>query len=230
MVGEGFRSLGSIHSHCSISAGQSGTDHEDEIRQDGIHITIGKIDENPYDIHCRFVFYGVSYKYNISEWIKEADWVRYVPKNIRKDAFEKYLLTLQPAPYPERWDKNVRKKDYNYSLFGKKEDKDCEDTIKSEKMYDIISHILDWYNVGAKELTDIWTSRHHKNVGKNELDELVLGECNELLKEYKITEFEFSKFLDEYDANRFVYSNESPMQDYSDIDPRIKEGYDAYDY
>jgi len=41
-IPKGYISMGTIHSHCDSSAFQSGTDHQDELIQIGIHITLGK--------------------------------------------------------------------------------------------------------------------------------------------------------------------------------------------
>lgn len=45
---------GTIHSHCDVSAFQSGTDKSDEESSPGIHITIGKIISDKIDLHVRF--------------------------------------------------------------------------------------------------------------------------------------------------------------------------------
>lgn len=44
---EGYRLIGDIHSHCGFGAFHSGVDREDEDGADGIHITIGNVN-NPY--------------------------------------------------------------------------------------------------------------------------------------------------------------------------------------
>jgi hypothetical protein len=45
---------GTCHSHCNMGAFQSGTDKSDEQNSPGVHITIGKIDEQEIDVHVRF--------------------------------------------------------------------------------------------------------------------------------------------------------------------------------
>jgi len=46
--------FGTVHHHCSSSAFQSGTDHTDELDREGLHFTIGNLDE-PFnlDVHLR---------------------------------------------------------------------------------------------------------------------------------------------------------------------------------
>lgn len=52
----GYECVGSIHSHCTMSAFQSGTDKDDEFGTgDGFHVTIGKMNDSVMDIHCRSV-------------------------------------------------------------------------------------------------------------------------------------------------------------------------------
>lgn len=45
-LSKGYQLAGTIHSHGSMSAFHSGTDHKDEEKFDGLHITVGKVD-NP---------------------------------------------------------------------------------------------------------------------------------------------------------------------------------------
>lgn len=51
---EGWLYFGTVHHHCSGSAFQSHVDMTNEQDQDGIHITVGKMDETVHDLHCRF--------------------------------------------------------------------------------------------------------------------------------------------------------------------------------
>lgn len=46
--------IGTIHSHCNFGAYHSGTDQHDANDHDGIHITIGKVDQNPPEIAVMF--------------------------------------------------------------------------------------------------------------------------------------------------------------------------------
>jgi len=61
-VMEGYRVAGTIHSHGSMSAFHSGTDEKDEANFDGVHITIGKVDEVRHDLALSVVCGGVRYK------------------------------------------------------------------------------------------------------------------------------------------------------------------------
>lgn len=59
---EGYRVAGTIHSHGAMSAFHSGTDEKDEANFDGVHITIGKVDEARHDLALSVVCAGVRYK------------------------------------------------------------------------------------------------------------------------------------------------------------------------
>jgi hypothetical protein len=52
-IPEGYIAFGTVHHHCTASAFQSGVDTADEKNVDGLHITIGNLDQPKYDIHCR---------------------------------------------------------------------------------------------------------------------------------------------------------------------------------
>ena len=48
--GEDFHLVGTIHSHCNFSAFHSGTDTYDEDTEDGIHITLGHVDQDEFSM------------------------------------------------------------------------------------------------------------------------------------------------------------------------------------
>ena len=59
---EGEFFAGTIHSHPTFGAHQSGVDKNDEDGFDGIHLTFGLLDRTSFiDLHERFVFAGVTY-------------------------------------------------------------------------------------------------------------------------------------------------------------------------
>lgn len=60
----GYLPFGTVHHHCSIGAFQSGTDTADEVKQNGIHITVGKLADPVFDIHIRF--YLNSHKFDVN--------------------------------------------------------------------------------------------------------------------------------------------------------------------
>lgn len=58
---KGYVLNGTLHHHCSISSFQSGTDEADEKASNGLHITVGKLEDKSADYHSRFVLNKVTY-------------------------------------------------------------------------------------------------------------------------------------------------------------------------
>ncbi len=72
--------IGTLHSHCDMSAYHSGTDTHDEESIDGIHVTFGKFRKKPgykgFDISAEVAINGTRFGLNIVDWlggIKEID-------------------------------------------------------------------------------------------------------------------------------------------------------------
>ena len=61
MERRGYDFAGTGHHHSSMSAFQSGTDHADEIKQPGLHFTIGKLNGNTAELHTRFTIRETQY-------------------------------------------------------------------------------------------------------------------------------------------------------------------------
>ena len=96
-----FIQIGSIHDHCAGSAFQSGTDHGDEINFDGIHITLGKLDKEELDTHCRVILDKRMMKDEIGNWIDLPESFKEIPPSLRKMVSEKMPLLAglgQPVP------------------------------------------------------------------------------------------------------------------------------------
>jgi len=70
----GFQEAGTIHSHCDAGAFASGTDDHDEITQNVVHITLGKINgKETVEIHGRVVFRKIKYPtIHWNEWMDEC--------------------------------------------------------------------------------------------------------------------------------------------------------------
>lgn len=106
---EGYYQAGSIHSHPSFSAFQSGTDLRDEITFDGIHVTIGHITRENPEIDVRLCASGSIYKldHTKKEGIiieKEDDtqipkeWIKKVSKVIQAGFNQKSLTKNYQVP------------------------------------------------------------------------------------------------------------------------------------
>jgi hypothetical protein len=112
--------FGTVHHHCSTGAFQSGTDETNEQDQDGLHITIGNMDnKEKYDIHGRFYRKGLVIKNENLDmsWFWDVEAIRaqcpeafrqYLPADwANKQA--RRLMTIPPAviSFPDRWKQNV---------------------------------------------------------------------------------------------------------------------------
>jgi hypothetical protein len=72
-LGADFHSIGSIHHHCNAGAFQSGTDYADEIKQNGLHVTVGCFNQPFADFHARISFRRVMYeRVRLSQWFEEV--------------------------------------------------------------------------------------------------------------------------------------------------------------
>jgi len=103
----GFRCLGTIHHHCSTSAFQSSTDHEDESRFNGLHVTFGKMKDKKADVHARYVHKGTTY----------------MVTTLLDQFFEDTSFSLEIADnlYPKEWDTRfVKRQTYPLKTLKKK--------------------------------------------------------------------------------------------------------------
>jgi hypothetical protein len=125
----GWINVGTAHSHCKMAAFASHTDRENEAKanpldktnniQVGLHVTVGKLDEEQYDLHLRMVWMvpgrdkANPARYATLDPVLE-DWFElpeYFGPQVREDEklvglLLKYLLTQPPPPsvrYPQEW-------------------------------------------------------------------------------------------------------------------------------
>lgn len=95
---EGFKLIGSVHSHGGMSAFHSGTDHEDQGDLDGFHLTIGNIDKHlSFDakLYCNGVPYTLKEEYYLPEeenFSFPKDWLDKVTKKTAAPT-TKYIYT-----------------------------------------------------------------------------------------------------------------------------------------
>jgi hypothetical protein len=129
LAAAGFEQVGSIHTHCTMSAFQSSVDKDDEEGQsDGFHITIGKMKDSIMDVHCRCVStilgntledkaVRVQTPFFLAEFIDglpDFDEMAYpVPFRIRNEWTNYILLQREefPEEYPDVWVQRVGIKD-----------------------------------------------------------------------------------------------------------------------
>ena len=107
----GYIVNGTVHHHCSSSAFQSGTDKDNEQSQDGVHITIGNMNEQKYDIHARVCRSNAMYSCSYNEWFDyPEEWTTILPKKFINEAVKEVLVTPPSEPsFPEEWKSNLIK-------------------------------------------------------------------------------------------------------------------------
>jgi hypothetical protein len=86
-----YENFGTIHSHCNASAFHSGTDDKDEFSFDGLHITIGKLDQPVREYAVRWIFAGRAYKSSIEHVVE-------LPVNKQLDSWVDQVSETAPPP------------------------------------------------------------------------------------------------------------------------------------
>lgn len=94
---------GTAHHHCALSAFQSGTDKADEDRQDGLHITFGKLDEKALDTHARVVLRGHTYATSLEKWINFPIIPAMIPVSMHETLRKHWLTHPERVPFPAEW-------------------------------------------------------------------------------------------------------------------------------
>ncbi len=123
--------FGTVHHHCSTSAFQSGTDEADEVNREGIHFTIGHMDnEEGFDIHCRITIGGCHAEIDAGTYIeqagdpfkKTADIPDEMKQEIAKFLHTKDIVNLNPdykkTPFTQM--SNVTKRTYTTRTYKNK--------------------------------------------------------------------------------------------------------------
>jgi proteasome lid subunit RPN8/RPN11 len=70
---QGYITVASVHSHCNFSAFHSGTDITDEEYIEGLHITIGNVDEDQFSLVASIVSNGKRFKVDPLDFINGID-------------------------------------------------------------------------------------------------------------------------------------------------------------
>ncbi len=97
-----------VHHHCSISAFQSGTDEENERNQDGLHVTIGRMDAERHDLHARFYLNGNCFDPDLSRfWPVDPELAEQVPAAMLDEVARFQMCAKVVVDFPAAWRKNV---------------------------------------------------------------------------------------------------------------------------
>jgi hypothetical protein len=112
---EGYLKVGTIHSHCDFGAFHSGTDVEDEVEFDGLHVTFGHNDKDVFSISASYVVNGYRTKIDPLDVLEGIE-----ASATEKTAYSKDdMFTLSPiedaeflTAEAESWMANVKKRDF----------------------------------------------------------------------------------------------------------------------
>lgn len=109
MFGAGWITFGSVHHHCNAKAFQSSTDESDELKKDGVHITLGELEDDQLDYDIRQVFDGIQSECTLSQWIEDPQFITNAPQQIKGTLRFVSLLAIKDMPFPDVWKSRVKK-------------------------------------------------------------------------------------------------------------------------
>lgn len=106
-----WRRIVTAHHHCRIGASQSSGDRADEISKDGLHITLGNMDEQVHSIHLRTSFNGSMFEPVLSDWLSlDEQRAALIPAALHDQLLRHLLTQAQPdKEFPAWWKENLRK-------------------------------------------------------------------------------------------------------------------------
>ena len=97
-----------VHHHCSASAFQSGTDEENERNQDGLHLTVGRMDAERHDLHARFYLAGNCFAPDMGcFWPVDPELATQVPASLLDELARFQMCQKVVVDFPDAWRKNV---------------------------------------------------------------------------------------------------------------------------
>jgi hypothetical protein len=122
--------FGTVHHHCTSSAFQSGTDEADEVNREGLHFTIGKLnDVDNLDVHFRLSIGGHCVEMDAGTYIEQAESPFKATCRVTDDVqsqVRNHLHKLDIATLPDGWEDmdftvqmdNVHKKTYSVTSYS----------------------------------------------------------------------------------------------------------------
>ncbi len=105
--GRDWMQAGTIHHHCAVGAFQSSTDKNDEEDRDGVHITLGKMDDATLDLHIRQTFDGVMGETSALHWVDSPAYLKDTPNYMIYDFTMHAIKTVRDVPYPKEWEDRI---------------------------------------------------------------------------------------------------------------------------
>jgi len=170
--------IGTVHHHCSASAFQSSTDEQNEWNQDGLHITVGRIDQERHDLHCRFYLAGNGYEPDLGcFWQIEPELAERVPKGLHHHLALYQMGEKVVKDFPDVWRENLVEAvpEYRSSLPVRYWD---EDEFRVPMMTRVDEALEDIHNQCSAMSVDEgeWMADLQNLVG-NEVAQVILAAC-----------------------------------------------------
>lgn len=103
MMPVGYEMAGTIHSHCAASAWQSSVDKKDEDKKIGVHITVGKLDQDVLDLDIRATFKNAEGETTWLDWFEHPIWLQELIPGMWELSLRHYLANMETLPFPEEW-------------------------------------------------------------------------------------------------------------------------------
>ena len=100
--------FGTAHHHCSAGAFQSSTDERNEQNQDGLHLTVGKMDEDRHELHARFYLDGHCFEPDLSQfWPIDPSLAAMLPVEMLPELARFQMGAKITVEFPEAWRANL---------------------------------------------------------------------------------------------------------------------------
>ena len=111
--------FGTVHHHCSASAFQSGTDEQNEWNQDGLHITVGRMDAERHDLHARFYLDGKCFEPDLScFWPLDPELAEQLPPVLHDQLARYQMCARVTVDFPDPWRANLIESKIELSPLG----------------------------------------------------------------------------------------------------------------
>ena len=100
--------FGTVHHHCSASAFQSSTDEQNEWNQDGLHLTVGRMDAEHHELHARLYLDGNCFEPDLSRfWPVDAGLAAMVPATMHDELARFQMGAKVTVDVPDTWRTNL---------------------------------------------------------------------------------------------------------------------------
>ena len=100
--------FGTAHHHCAVSAFQSSTDEANERNQDGLHLTVGRMDAEQHELHARLYLGGHCFEPDLSRfWPVDPALAAMVPPGMLDELARFQMGAKVTVDFPDAWRTNL---------------------------------------------------------------------------------------------------------------------------